>query len=35
MQNKLGKRRLRVIVPNVSDVLLEAYPQAAAGVAYI
>jgi len=35
MQNMLGKRQLGVIVPNVSDVLLEAYLQATAGLAYI
>jgi len=35
LQNILGKRRLDVIVPNVSDVLLEAYFQASARLAYI
>ena len=35
LQNMLGNRRLGVIVPNVSDVLLESYFPAAVRLAYI
>jgi len=35
LQNMLGKRQLRVIAPNVSDVFLKAYFRVAARLAYI
>jgi len=35
LQSMLDKCQMGVIAPNVSDVLLEAYFQAAACVAYI